>query len=56
MMWQNTSKARFEMDIMQDGVEVFCLLDTARCTLANKSPFDIDDCLVITIQKNVGWL
>ena len=32
------------MDIMQDGVEVYCLPDTARCTLANKSQFDIDNC------------
>ena len=32
------------MDVIYDGVEVLCLPDSAKCTLANKNPLDMDEC------------
>lgn len=32
------------MDVIYDGVEVLCLPDSAKCTLANKNPLNIDKC------------
>ncbi|MCI8378698.1 MAG: hypothetical protein HFH72_09295 [Lachnospiraceae bacterium] len=34
------------MEMVQDGVEVYCLPDNAYCELdeEKRSPFDIDDC------------
>lgn len=37
---------RKNMDMMQDGVEVFCLPDSAKCCAdeEERSPLDIDEC------------
>jgi len=32
------------MTIMDDGIEIFCLPDTARCKAAGCDPFDVDEC------------
>lgn len=32
------------MEIMHDGVEIFCLPDNAHCKAARRDIFDVDDC------------
>lgn len=32
------------MDVIYDGVGVLCLPDSAKCTLADKNPLDMDEC------------
>lgn len=32
------------MIIMHDGVEIFCLPDSAHCKAARRDIFDVDDC------------
>lgn len=40
------SRRENKMDMMQDGVEVFCLPDSAKCCAdeEERSPLDIDEC------------